>query len=254
MAGEESSWDKGLVNQQSPLEPAGHNLTQPGIQPNLEVSRPLLLPSGDSTLIKSHPQPALSSHPFLREIRPLASSGVYSPPSSQPLVCLPNHAPISPIPHISEEQPIFSPGTVFISPENQLLQRKRLNKDSHVKEWLEAHTPEQEWDAYNPLPTFQLQDEFWESRGLLPILDHNYTPGIQQIQQVRIVSSSTSDTYSADKGTCVSVIMSAREAEVMEAACSKINKDINKVKYLLSRLTEDDVDEDSVNDGLITER
>ena len=179
---------------------------------------------------------------------------MYSPPSSQPLVCLPNHAPISPIPHISGEQPISSPGAVFISPENQLLQRKRLNKDSHVKEWLEAHTPEQEWDAYNPLPTFQLQDEFWESRGLLPILDHNYTAGIQQIRPVRIVSSSNSDTYSADKDTCVSVNMAASENDAMEAACSKHKKDISKVKYLLGRLTEDDVDEDSVNDGLITER
>ena len=117
LEGKKSPWSKGPDINPSPLVPVGDNPTQPGNLLSLEVSPFTSLHDKDTTLIWSHPQPAPNSHPFLRAIRPLASSGIYSPPRSQPLVTLPNHSPLSPIPHISgSAENIFTPDRVFISP------------------------------------------------------------------------------------------------------------------------------------------
>ena len=68
--------------------------------------------------VQDYPQPLLSSHPFLQEIRPLTSSGIFSPLPDQPLVILPNHHPISPISRVIPEfkEPL-SPDSIFRSPE-----------------------------------------------------------------------------------------------------------------------------------------
>ena len=132
-----------------------------------EVSRPSSLDPA-VTIIRNYPQPNPDYHPFLREIRPLASSGIFSPPHSQPLVFLPNNLPISPISRVSEltgtQQ---TPDSVFIPPEEHLYRGNNwLLHRSSVKQWMQALNPEQEWDTFNPSPTFRNSQEFWDSRGL----------------------------------------------------------------------------------------
>ena len=172
LAGQLPVWKEGPAKL-SPLNLTEVNSAQPG--PDClpkQVSNFSLDPTDID--IGIYPQPEPNSHPFLREIRPLASSGVYSPPPSQPLVGLPNHPPLSPIAHIPNSPGVpQTPDSVFTTEEININKGKPINKNlqrSNVKDWLTNLSPEQEWDHFSPLPTFQNQQEFWNSRGLLPIL------------------------------------------------------------------------------------
>ena len=108
----------------SPLVPIGNPPAQTGPQNLLPSQTPrrndvAIEQSEDIALIRNHPQPALDYHPFLQAIRPLASSGIFSPPHSLPLVTLPDHTPLSPIPHASGSQYLVgSPDSVFLPPTN----------------------------------------------------------------------------------------------------------------------------------------
>ena len=256
LEGKKSPWSKGPDINPSPLVPAGDNPTQPGNLLSLEVSPFTSLHDKDTTLIWSHPQPAPNSHPFLRAIRPLASSGIYSPPRSQPLVTLPNHSPLSPIPHISgSAENIFTPDRVFISPEPVDRRNPKPDIRVDVRQWVEAVTPEQEWDTFNPIPTFQNHQEFWNSRGLLPLVsDSQNNLQFDKSHQIQIVSTDLSESNSSGSLTCINKEMSSSATTEMEAVYAKIKTNQSKIKYLIERLTEADVDEESVKDGLIKER
>ena len=130
--------------------------------------------------VQDYPQPLLSSHPFLQEIQPLTSSGIFSPLPDQPLVILPNHHPISPISRVIPEfEEPLSPDSVFRSPElpnsNNYQGHRLVNEHLHrsnIRHWAANLSPEQEWDSFNQAPTFERQQEFWDSRGLAPILEN----------------------------------------------------------------------------------
>ena len=204
-----------------------------------------------------YPQPKPNSHPFLREIRPLASSGVYSPPPSQPLVGLPNHPPLSPIAHIPNSPGVpQTPDSVFTTEEININKGKPINKNlqrSNVKDWLTNLSPEQEWDHFSPLPIFQNQQEFWNSRGLLPILSTGESQiDINQNHLIQCVSTDSEDFSLVELPNIISVV--SNMATEMENICLQIANAKEKIKYLVERFSEDDVDQESIDDGHVAQQ
>ena len=215
----------------------------------------------DQVIVRTYPQPPLSSHPFLQSIKPLASSGIFSPPHSLPLVTLPDHTPLSPITQTSSNQ-LYSPDSVFSppNPSPSNCHAKQLHR-SNVEEWFQTLTPEQEWDTYNPSLTFQDYHQFWESRGLVPLvstscssLDISQTPYSSNAVLNRNISLSLREDNSLQYlPSSVMASINSKPPDVI-TACSEIDGAITKTKYLMGRLTEEDVDKESVIDGVINKR
>ena len=215
----------------------------------------------ESFSIRNFPQPPLESHPFLQAIRPLASSGIYSPPPSLPLVTLPGHTPISPIPNITSQTSISnSSSSIFLSPEYQNTEVPRLVQladhldYSNVRDWIATLTPEQEWDTYNPTPTFCSQLEFWNSRRQFPSLA---TSTRNEITSHYPLYSAPTVSYCSESSSISKEVSPAIQASNMadlDSACSQLHTAFTKTRYLINRLTVGDVDEDSVTDGIISDR
>ena len=125
------------------------------------------------------------SHPFLESIRPLTSTGLFSPPSNLPLVSLPDHPPISPIARdtnlvtvgLDSPRSIPEQGDKF-KPSLQL---------SNVQNWLQNLSPEPEWDTYfRTPPTYSDQQAFWESREANTQSDLEVSPDRNIFSPVRL--------------------------------------------------------------------
>ena len=105
----------------------------------------------------SFPFPTDTYHPLPIHsvVRPLTSTGLFSPPASLPSVQLPNHPPLSPIPHQLPAVPV-SPAQAGEQVDRLAVQLELTNLSS---------SGEPEWDNYfRTPPTYNDQREFWDSR------------------------------------------------------------------------------------------
>ena len=142
----------------------------------------------DDAFIREHPQTPLSSHPYLESIRPITSSGIFSPPYNLPLVRLPNHSPISPIGLPTVEDEVFESESVFSTPPCDIRPRRVFDvqqEDSNVHDWLGALSPE--WDSYEQFPTFYKKG-FSDSFLFSPIQEEG-----NSVRKIQIVSTEQSE-------------------------------------------------------------
>ena len=137
---------------------------KPGSKSNEPIKPPITVSSSivsstplSSGQVTSFPVPTdtYPPQPILSVVRPLTSTGLFSPPASLPPVQLPNHPPLSPIP--------YPPPAVSVSPNPADEQVDRL---AIQLELTNLSSPgESEWDNYfRTPPTYNDQREFWDSR------------------------------------------------------------------------------------------
>ena len=142
----------------------------------------------DDVSFKENRQASLSTNPFLKSIRPITSSGLFSPPYNLPLVQLPNHSPISPIGPPILENEVFDSESVFSTPPCDIRPRKAFDvqeENSNVHDWLGALSPE--WDTYEQTPTFYKKG-FENSLLFSPILEEEHS-----VRKIQLVSTEQSE-------------------------------------------------------------
>ena len=251
-----------------PLTLPGDSAGQPGEKPPTHPYLPSLFP-----------QPSPDSHPFLQTIRPLTSTGLFSPPSHLPLVTLPNHPPLSPITGDSGQLLTGTPSSVLSAPAPVERLQSRLQR-SNIQDWVANLSPEPEgdWDSYNNSPSYNQQEKFWNSREeaqndgdiaytsdryfLSPVPSSSQEPDIQQVELVDTICSELDSDI--DLVTCVRKGDLEMSGPGVEDSATQRRADLTSLEgklhtakqrhtYLLERLTEEDVDEDSVASGEIAE-
>ena len=135
--------------------------------PKFEVCEEIPLEQLSNLVPVSPSPPAPFYTPLTESIRPLTSTGLFSPPSVLPPVTLPLHPPLSPITFDWSGLAAGDSSPASPSGPNQLLnQGIQL---SSVEAWADqiAASLEAEWDPYNSSPTFNKDDQFWQSRPRL---------------------------------------------------------------------------------------
>ena len=214
------------------------------------TSTPAVPPSPTATpdLLFQFPATSPVSHSFLYPILPLTSTGLFSPPSNLPLVTLPNHSPISPIPdniHI----PLGSPTSV-----------------SEVVREIGKLSPEPEWDNFVNSPTFNDQRNFWDSRRLSE--EDLLSPLVEGVRQLDINKVLLVDTICSEleAGPVLvtgvhqnPAIMPVHEGlQAASALAAQREKDVidleandlacrQRLNFKMSDYTEDDLDRDNVS-------
>ena len=172
----------------TPSNPLSNPLTSAPSFPSLENLLPVL--------------PSIEETSLAESIRPLTSTGLFSPPSHLPPVTLPPYPPFSPIPcDLSSTVPNEnSPGIPYAG-QNQLLNREL--QFSSVGAWVDrlAVASEAEWDNYNSSPTFNRDNQFWNSRARLSTTDPCFLSGgdssseenSPEVRKVELVDTVLSD-------------------------------------------------------------
>ena len=239
MENQENSGSKGPP---SPLAPSD-SLDNP----NLNTSHPR-----GATSVSSSP-----STPFAQSIRPLTSTGIFSPPSTLPPVTLPPHPPLSPITGDLSRLPPGDNSPAPPSGQSEILnQQLQLSSAEALLDQL-ATSPEVEWDNYSSSPTFKRNQRFWKSRPRLSSTDpaflsdspSDHSPGIRKIQ---LVSTECSDIDSISEISS-SVTMTGPELTSRADQLSNLKYTLDqmrtKLSYKIRAFTEDDVDEEDLEEA-----
>ena len=176
---------------------------QPTSQPPLGIvtARPITL-----TL------PHQTTSPLLEAIRPLTSTGLFSPPHSLPLVSLPNHPPLSPIPRDLNLHPYSGHPHCNFSPQEGLGVQGdpvALPAGQVVQDWIANLSAEPDWDPYNSSPSYLNQQQFWNSRELngadkSSTIGRHFLSPVSRSDQQLIETNYSDIDFDADFGTCVS--------------------------------------------------
>lgn len=196
------------------IQPWGHQTLPSPSQHPLPTAR-----------VADTPGPVDISSPPLG-IRPLTSTGLFSPPTSLPSVTLPSHPPLSPI---TSGQDFFDAVSVIQTPE---------------------------WDNYDSSPTFNLDQNFWQSRKF-----SDTDPAFLDLREPRKVQ--LVDTIYSELDSVSEVAMSPPGAEAKEGKdntlqlqeqrnmeldqlATKVNTDIKRLKLLTKTFTAANVNPSTV--------
>ena len=276
----------------SPLKLPGDQTDKPGdhistnpTQPSSRAPTSNFTPTHSSTVPTLPTGPAVSNFPFpsdtyvpqpiLSVVRPLTSTGLFSPPPSLPLVQLPNHPPLSPIPHDLNQVPPrqSSPASVGEQVDRLAVRLER----SHIQHWLHNLSPagEPEWDNFHRTPpTYNNQIEFWDSRyeaiaeDLNEAIDgesdtsgnifRNQAHQQEELKQVELVETLSSEldvesdlatvvnNQLASMSTSAGIEDVARRDEVLKEFEGELRHSKQKLLFKLGNLKEEDIDAGSV--------
>ena len=145
------------------------------------------------------PQNLAEVKPFVDAIKPLTSTGLFSPPSTLPPVTLPPHPPISPI---ASGQAYSESGSSVATPKEQKLLDQPI-QSGLVQAWVDRFptSPSIEWDHYTASPSFNQDEQFWRSLGRVSTTDFGFLSDISgdhpetpnRNRKIQIVSTQSSD-------------------------------------------------------------
>ena len=200
------------------------------------------------------PQNLAEVKPFVDAIKPLTSTGLFSPPSTLPPVTLPPHPPISPI---ASGQAHSESGSSLATPKEQKLLDQPI-QSGLVQAWVDRFptSPSIEWDHYTASPSFNQDEQFWRSRGRVSTTDFgflsdnsgDYPETPNRNRKIQIVSTQSSDLETLSNSSIVT--MSNQEAvnkgDQYEFAMVKVKQDRDKITYKMRTFGIEDVDPDDI--------
>ena len=181
--------------------------------------------------------------PLAESVRPLTSTGLFSPPSQLPPVTLPPHPPLSPI---SSED---------LQGEGKLLDQQI--QPSLVEAWVDqlSTSPSIEWDPYTASPSFNQDQLFWSTRGRVSsftdyaFLSDSSVELVQSpVRKIQLVSTQSSD-LETDSSLSVATMTQggAVKHDQYELLKEKLMQAKERIIYKMRSFTVDDVDPDDIS-------